>query len=408
MILRILKNVFKFSYNFESLKISEKMCDSPNVLKKPRYDGRTKKRKWEERRTDNGEAFETKKEKNEERIKRRKYALLLGYSGVDYYGMQRNPTMKTIEEELFKVLLTTDLINEEAFNQIQTIHYQRAARTDKGVSAARQVVSIKLPEVIQIDKINSLLPEVIRVFGYKRVTKGFNSRLQCDARTYLYMLPTIAFSKFTDDVTQENFRLGESSLEEINKSLIRFVGTKNYHNFTSKKKANDPSANRYIMNFCCEPPFVRNNIEFAVIKVKGQSFMLHQIRKMVGLTIAIIKGHASEEIFQKVFTTEDVNIPKAPGLGLVLDFVHYDKYNRRYGQDGIHDTLEWKELDDIVEEFKQKYIYPTIIDTEIKESSMVNWLRKLSGHRYDAFDDDKNNEENSYSDDEENVNAAKV
>lgn len=52
--------------------------------------------------------------------------------------------MKTIEEEIFKALLKTGLITEEAFNQIQTVQYQRAARTDKGVSAARQVVSIKL------------------------------------------------------------------------------------------------------------------------------------------------------------------------------------------------------------------------------------------------------------------------
>lgn len=143
--------------------------------------------------------------------------------------------------------------------------------------------------------------------------------------------------------------------------------------------------------------------------VLGQSFMLHQIRKMIGLTIALTKGYASEEIFQKAFTIEDVNIPKAPGLGLVLDFVHYDKYNRRYGQDGIHDTLEWKELDDTVMEFKEKYIYPTIINTEIKEAPMVNWIRKLSGHRYDLLDeDDKYNEENSYSDGEEDVQKAKA
>ncbi|KAI4467752.1 pseudouridylate synthase [Holotrichia oblita] len=401
------------------------MCDAP-LIKKQRYDGRTKKRKWEERRTDNGEAFEAKKEKPEERIKRRKYALLLGYSGVDYYGMQRNPTMKTIEEEIFTALLKTGLITEEAFNQIQTIQYQRAARTDKGVSAARQVVSIKLPEIIEVDKINEILPDVIRLFGYKRVTKGFNSRLQCDARTYFYMLPTIAFSKCNED-QEDSFRLSEELFKEINNTLSKFVGTKNYHNFTSKKKANDPSASRYIMSFSCESPFVRNEIEFAVIKVKGmkfsrllkeimleksisgQSFMLHQIRKMIGLTIALTKGYASEDIFQKVFTIEDVNIPKAPGLGLVLDFVHYDKYNRRYGQDGIHDTLEWKELDDTVMEFKEKYIYPTIIETEIKEASMLNWTRKLSGHRYDLPDEDeKYNEENSYSDGEEDVQKAKA
>lgn len=83
------------------------------------------------------------------------------------------------------------------------------------------------------------------------------------------MLPTIAFSKINKDVPEEEFRLNESLLQEINDTLNKFVGTKNYHNFTSKKKANDPSANRYIMNFYCESPFIRNNVEFAVIKVKG-------------------------------------------------------------------------------------------------------------------------------------------
>lgn len=66
-------------------------------LKKLRYDGRSKKRKWEERRSDyvaaaNSEATtEEKKAKNQtfERIKRRKYVLLLSYSGASYFGMQR-------------------------------------------------------------------------------------------------------------------------------------------------------------------------------------------------------------------------------------------------------------------------------------------------------------------------------
>lgn len=65
-------------------------------LKKPKYDGRSKKRKWEERRSDyvatgNAEAVDEKKVKDEsfERVKRRKFVLLLGYSGEEYLGMQR-------------------------------------------------------------------------------------------------------------------------------------------------------------------------------------------------------------------------------------------------------------------------------------------------------------------------------
>lgn len=44
----------------------------------------------------------------------------------------------------------------------------------------------------------------------------------------------------------------------------------------------DMSANRYIMDFTCEKAFVDEGMEFAIMRVKGQSFMLHQIRKMIG------------------------------------------------------------------------------------------------------------------------------
>lgn len=58
----------------------------------------------------------------------------------------RNPGTRTIEEDLFKALLNAKFIDEDAYDQVQNIQYQRAARTDKGVSAARQVVSLKLRE----------------------------------------------------------------------------------------------------------------------------------------------------------------------------------------------------------------------------------------------------------------------
>lgn len=117
------------------------------AFKRTRYDGRTKKRQWEERRSDKGEAIgsatpskKTKSENDEaeeakqtlDKIKRRKFCLLMGYSGVGYYGMQRNPHTKTIEEDLFKALFKIGLINEDCYMQVQNMQFQRAARTDKG------------------------------------------------------------------------------------------------------------------------------------------------------------------------------------------------------------------------------------------------------------------------------------
>ena len=62
-------------------------------------------------------------------------------------------------------------------------------------------------------------------------------------------------------------------------------------------------------------------MEFITFRVKGQSFMLHQIRKMVSMTIGVIRNIASEELFDQTFEKERFIIPRAPSLGLVLNFV---------------------------------------------------------------------------------------
>jgi len=58
--------------------------------------------------------------------------------------------MKTVEEELLQALKSKNLITDEGFEQIQTMHFQRAARTDKGVSALRQIISLLLRTLFTI------------------------------------------------------------------------------------------------------------------------------------------------------------------------------------------------------------------------------------------------------------------
>lgn len=304
--------------------------------------------------------------------------------------MQRNPGMNTIEEVLLNAMLKNDWITEEVFNQPQLIQFQRAARTDKGVSAAQQIVSLKLPEELDIEALNKDLPEEIRVFSVKRVTKGFNSKQNCDARTYSYTLPTFAFSEKTEEIPDETkFRLSPERFEKVNKVLKTLEGTKNFHNFTSRKHCSDPSAKRYIIKFECEPPFVPENcnIEFARIRIKGQSFMLHQIRKMVGLTISIMRGECEQNTVDRCLGLNSIDIPMAPGLGLVLDRIHYEKYDNRYGSDGVHESLDFAQEQEEIEKFFQKYILSAIIETEIKEKSMLDWIQTLNRHSYAVRDD---------------------
>lgn len=116
---------------------------------------------------DDGNEPEIKIQKTEtetvQKIKRKNHAMLLGYLGKDYYGMQRNPGMKTIEEDLITALLKADLITTEHFENIRSINFQRAARTDKGVSAIRQIVSLKLRK-IYFNNIKLITIDFLKIF----------------------------------------------------------------------------------------------------------------------------------------------------------------------------------------------------------------------------------------------------
>lgn len=130
---------------------------------------------------------------------------------------------------------------------------------------------------------------------------------------------------------------------------------------------------------------------------------------MIGLILAISRSQVKEDILNKAFSLEKVNIPRAPGLGLMLEFVHYDRYNNRYGSDGVHDKLLWEEEKEKVDEFAEKYIFPTIIDTEINEKAMLTWLEtKLSRHTFDGpQEEDPNEEEGEDEDEDSTVNGCK-
>lgn len=266
------------------------------------------------------------------------------------------------------------------------MYFQRAARTDKSVSAIRQIVSLKIRESIinNLSAINEKLPPDIRVMGAKRVTATFDAKNHCDARTYSYLMPSYALCP-VDKVTQENYKADKEILRSFNDTLQGYVGTHVFHNFTSGKAFKDDSASRVIRYMYCSEPFYPCNqeeVEFVVVRVKGQSFMIHQIRKMIGLAIAVVKGFATEDHLKRALEETYMDVPKAPGLGLMLEEAHFDRYNRKYGGDGHHEPIEWEAQNEAIDKFKNEFIYPAIVETELKEKSMLNWLQTLTIHSY--------------------------
>uniref|UniRef100_A0A8C2L1A3 Pseudouridylate synthase 3 n=1 Tax=Cyprinus carpio TaxID=7962 RepID=A0A8C2L1A3_CYPCA len=141
---------------------------------------------------------------------RRHVALRLAYLGWQYQGfaVQEN-TDNTVEARLFEALLKTKLIQDR-----QTSSYHRCGRTDKGVSALSQVISIDLrstqyggglgvtvpagvevkgkasaEELPYMKMLNRVLPQDIRILQWAPVETGFSARFDCQSRTYRYYFP---------------------------------------------------------------------------------------------------------------------------------------------------------------------------------------------------------------------------
>lgn len=121
--------------------------------------------------------------------------------------------------------------------------------------------------------------------------------------------PIVADRTNGEQVTvNSKFCYGDEQRERFNRVLKHYVGTHNFHNFTTRTKAEDPSARRYIISFDANRVVCIEGIEFVKCEVVGQSFMLHQIRKMIGLAVAVMRNCAPESLMDIALKKYDLFI----------------------------------------------------------------------------------------------------
>ena len=118
----------------------------------------------------------------------------------------------------------------------------------------------------------------IEIHGLKRVTTRFDIRQMVKSRTYSYVCPLAYFTKYREDLSEEEMK---KICEKINFCCSKFKGTHNFHNYSKGLKAKDPRSKRYVLEFGC------SHMEGQWLKftIRGQSFIYHQIRKIIGIMI---------------------------------------------------------------------------------------------------------------------------
>ncbi|KAL0221986.1 hypothetical protein RCL1_001840 [Eukaryota sp. TZLM3-RCL] len=320
-------------------------------------------------------------------IRYKKYALIFAYIGTNYHGSQIQNNALTVESVLQSAFLAADLLHP-AKQTITASTFTRAARTDKGVSAAANVCALSLREMEpeeMISLLNSRLPSEIRVLRVTKVTPSFNARRSGTARRYEYMFPVSVLAP----KSQNNWAYSDKIRQDFENLLQNFVGVHNFYNFTSDLQREDPKCKREILSISVGE-FNHNNVTFLVVKLYGRSFLLHQIRKMIGTSMAVFRSILPAKYLTLALTAEtSLPTPKAPAEGLLLDGVEYEYYAEKYPDSINSEILDCPEKT----EFKTSILYPSMLKLIQGSTVFTDFLESVDDSNfslaYDQYDQER-------------------
>jgi tRNA pseudouridine38-40 synthase len=167
------------------------------------------------------------------------------------------------------------------------------------------------------------------------------------------------------------YRISPMRLQRVQHAFEKYEGTHNFHNYTVRKSPLDPSAKRFIRSFKVNPePVIIQDTEWLSLKVHGQSFMMHQIRKMVALVALLVRCGCTLDRMTDSFSQDIYNIPKAPALGLLLERPVFDTYNAK-AKEFAREKLDFSKFEAEMLAFKQKEIYDKIFQEEGADNVLV-------------------------------------
>ncbi|KAF8848629.1 pseudouridine synthase [Acephala macrosclerotiorum] len=187
-------------------------------------------------------------------------------------------------------------------------------------------------------------------------------------------------------VAKKAYRISEHRKQRVQEALDGYIGTKNFHNYTIQKTFSDPSAKRVIRSFKVRPePVIVNDTEWLSLKVHGQSFMMHQIRKMVAMVALVVRCGSTTSIMQETYGPANISIPKAPSLGLLLERPVFDTYNQRAVTEYMREKIDFDKYEKEMNEFKQREIYDRLYREEERDHQFHAFFHHIDHFKTDYF-----------------------
>ncbi|EJD34883.1 pseudouridine synthase, partial [Auricularia subglabra TFB-10046 SS5] len=263
---------------------------------------------------------------------RRKIALKFCYDGWEYNGLasQGEPTaLPTVEAVLQEALYKKRLIDPNAGPA--GCDWDRCGRTDKGVSAASQVVSLWIrtakKEFPYVSMLNRVLPPSLRILAWAPVADTFSARFNCRYRHYKYF-----FSP--DGIDLARMRAGAALLlgEHDFRNLCKLDAAKQISNFRRRIDRADISE------------VEGTGGALYVFDLIGTAFLWHQVRHIMAVLFMVGSGAEPVELMRALLNVDGADAEvetvdrkpeyqMADGLPLVLWDCAYDPADVPWVQD---------------------------------------------------------------------------
>lgn len=249
----------------------------------------------------------------------RNLKIVLAYDGFDFRGWQVQPELPTIQGILASCM---ERITGES------VLPQGSGRTDAGVHALAQVASCAIASPIPagnlVKALNDILPPAIRVLEVEEVPQDFHARGSAKAKTYRYRIfrGDICPPFLARYVYHYPFPLNEDALFLASD---RVVGKHDFTSFASvdpERRVEDREPNNVRTIFSST---WHSGEDELVYTVRGDGFLQHMVRNLVGTFLLVGKGTLSTDDVTRILQacSRSAAGPTAPALGLYLVRVEY-------------------------------------------------------------------------------------
>jgi len=245
---------------------------------------------------------------------KQRIALGIEYNGSAFcgYQMQAKGT-RTVQEELEKALST--VANE-------SVRLTCAGRTDTGVHATGQVVHFDTAVQRELKAWmlggNTNLPRDISIHWVREVSDDFSARFSAVSRSYRYLLYNrrVRPAIFQHNVAWSFERLDETQMHQAAQHLL------GEHDFTAFR-ASQCQAKHAVREM--QSISVKRMADYIVLDIKGNAFLHHMVRNIMGSLMAIGRGEQKAEWMAQLLHGKDRKQAgmTASAAGLYLVNVEY-------------------------------------------------------------------------------------